>query len=165
MWLSWVMYMYQHKQTVATNQLENVAILFSKYMLAYPDDMIGGTKPTPNPETPKKHRVYTNLFEKFARTFAFFPVTRVTYDPTEIVQKNLFRCTFLFWVEFSGGLSSCEWWRRIIPNTFCYIVLCTSVRGSSICKEEEDSCQRAKVCLWRTHHWTRAAGPNLSCRC
>ena len=47
-------------------------------------------KPTQNPEIPKKHRVHTNFFEKFARTFAFFPVTRVR-NPTEIVQKNLFR--------------------------------------------------------------------------
>ena len=30
--------------------------------------------PTPNPEIPKKHRVYANFFAKFARTFAFFPV-------------------------------------------------------------------------------------------
>ena len=32
----------------------------------------------------------TNFFEKFARTFAFFPVTRVK-NPTEIAKKNLFR--------------------------------------------------------------------------
>ena len=53
--------------------------------------------PTPNPEIPKKHRVYTIFFEKFARTFAFFPMTRVR-NPTEIVQMNLFRWTF-----FLGG--------------------------------------------------------------
>ena len=47
-------------------------------------------KPTPNPEIPKKRRVYANFFEKFARTFALFPVTRVR-SPTEIVQMNLFR--------------------------------------------------------------------------
>ena len=46
-------------------------------------------KPTQNPEIPKKHRVYTNFFEEFARTFALFPVTRVR-NPTEIVQMNLF---------------------------------------------------------------------------
>ena len=40
-----------------------------------------------DPEIPKKHRVYTNFFEKFARTFAFFPVMRVR-NPTEIVQKK-----------------------------------------------------------------------------
>ena len=56
-------------------------------------------KPTPNPEIPKNHRVYMNFFEKFARTFAFFPVTRIR-NPTEIVQKNLFRRAFLFWVDF-----------------------------------------------------------------
>ena len=47
-------------------------------------------KPTQNPEIPKKHRVYANFFEKFARTFAFFPVTRVR-NPAEIVQINSFR--------------------------------------------------------------------------
>ena len=51
-------------------------------------------KPTQNPEIPKKHRVHTNFFERFARTFAFFSVTRVR-NRTEIVQKNLFRWTFL----------------------------------------------------------------------
>ena len=47
-------------------------------------------QPTQNPEIPKKHRVYTNFFEEFARTFPYFPVTRVR-NPTEIVQKNLFK--------------------------------------------------------------------------
>ena len=37
----------------------------------------------------KKHRAYTIFFEKFARTFAVFPVTRVR-NPTAIAQKNLF---------------------------------------------------------------------------
>ena len=46
--------------------------------------------PTQNPEIPKKHRVYTNFFEKFTRTFPCFPVTRVR-NPTEIVQINSFR--------------------------------------------------------------------------
>ena len=47
-------------------------------------------RPTQNPEIPKKHRVHANFFEKFARTFPCFPVRRVR-NPTEIVQKNLFR--------------------------------------------------------------------------
>ena len=51
---------------------------------------IEAQQPTPNPEIPKKHRVRTNFFKKFARTFAFFPVIRVR-NPTEIVQKNFFR--------------------------------------------------------------------------
>ena len=59
--------------------------------------------PTQNSEIPKNHRVHTNFFEKFARTFAFFPVTRVS-NPTEIVQKNLFGWTFLFWVDFFGWI-------------------------------------------------------------
>ena len=45
---------------------------------------------TQNREIPKKGRAYANFFEKFARTFAFPPVTQVR-NPTEIVQKNLFR--------------------------------------------------------------------------
>ena len=53
------------------------------------------------PKYHKKHRVRTNFFEKFARTFAFFPVMRVR-NTTKIVQKNLFRWTFLFWVDFFG---------------------------------------------------------------
>ena len=40
--------------------------------------------------TKKKHPVYTNFFKKFARTFAFFSVTRVR-NPTENFQKNLSR--------------------------------------------------------------------------
>ena len=59
-----------------------------------------GPKTTPNPKIPKKrNRVYANVFEKFARTFAFFPVTQVR-NPTEIVQKNLFRQFFLFFGGF-----------------------------------------------------------------
>ena len=38
----------------------------------------------------EERRVYANFFEKFARTFAFCPVTRVR-NPTIIVKKNLFR--------------------------------------------------------------------------
>ena len=38
----------------------------------------------------KKHRVYTNFFDKFARTLPCFPVTRVR-NPTELVQINSFR--------------------------------------------------------------------------
>ena len=52
--------------------------------------LIEAQKPTQNPEIPKKHGVHANFFEKFARTFAFLPVTRVR-NPTEIVQKNLFK--------------------------------------------------------------------------
>ena len=52
-----------------------------------------------------KCRVYTNFFEKFARTFAFFPVTRVR-NPTEICSEKLVQmnCFFFldgfFWVDF-----------------------------------------------------------------
>ena len=49
-------------------------------------------------KTPTKHRVHTNFFEKLARTSACLPMTRVR-KPTEIVQKNLFRWTFLFSVD------------------------------------------------------------------
>ena len=45
---------------------------------------------TPSPEIPTKHRVHTSFFEKFARTFAFFPVARVR-NPTAMNQKCLFR--------------------------------------------------------------------------
>ena len=50
---------------------------------------------------PKK-RAYTSFLEKFARTSACFPVTCVR-NPTETVQKNLFRRICLFWVDFLGG--------------------------------------------------------------
>ena len=66
-------------------------------------DSIEAEKPTQNPEIPKKHRVHANFFEKFGWTFAFFPVTRVR-SRMEIVQKNLFRWTFLFWVDFFGWI-------------------------------------------------------------
>ena len=62
--------------------------------------------PKPNPlRNTKKHRAYTNFFENFARTFAFFPLTRVK-NPTEIVQKNcsheLFYFGWRFWVDILG---------------------------------------------------------------
>ena len=40
----------------------------------FPWTKIEASKPTQNLEIPKKHRVYANFFEKFERTFAFFPV-------------------------------------------------------------------------------------------
>ena len=60
-------------------------------------------KPTQNPETPKKDRVWANFFEKFAWAFGSFLVTRVRH-PAEIVQKYLFRWTFLFRVDFLGWI-------------------------------------------------------------
>ena len=70
-------------------------------------------KPTPNPALPKKHLVYTIVFEKFARTFAFFPVTR------KLVQMNFFLLGLgffsffrvdirVYFFLFSGGFSSSE---------------------------------------------------------
>ena len=59
--------------------------LFSKKALERPQ-----TPPQIPKDRKKKHRIGTNLFEMFARTFAFFLVTRVR-SPTEIVQKNMLR--------------------------------------------------------------------------
>ena len=69
--------------------------------------MVSGPKePTPNPDIPKKYCVYTNFFEEFARTFAFFPVTRVR-NPMEIVQKELVRMIFFILGGFFSGGFSC----------------------------------------------------------
>ena len=54
-----------------------------------------GPNTHPQSRNTKKKRVYTNVFEKFVQTFACYPVTRVR-NPTEIVQKNLFRWTFIY---------------------------------------------------------------------
>ena len=59
-----------------------------------------GRKAQPKSRNTKIHHVHTNFFEKFARTFAFFPVTQVR-NPKEIVQN---RWTFLFWVDFFGWI-------------------------------------------------------------
>ena len=59
-------------------------------------------------EIPKRHRVYTNFSETFARTFAFFPVTRVR-NPTEICSEKLVQTnSFILGGFFSGGFSSSE---------------------------------------------------------
>ena len=50
----------------------------------------GPKSPPKSRNANEKHRVCANFFEKCARTFAFFPVTRVR-NPTGIAQKNLFR--------------------------------------------------------------------------
>ena len=55
-----------------------------------PMPLARGAKTEPKSRNTKKRRVYANFFEKFTRTFAFVPVTRVR-NATEIVQKNLFR--------------------------------------------------------------------------
>ena len=70
-------------------------------------------KPTPNPEIPTKTVRLRELFEKFARTFAFFPVTRVR-KPTEIVQKTCSDELFYFGWIFSGGFSFSEFNRTLI---------------------------------------------------
>ena len=79
-------------------------------------------RPTRNPELPKKkRRVYTNFFEKFARTFAFFPVTRVrTPDGNcseKLVQINFFFLGGFFRVDFPAlnlGSSSAKWWFSLL---------------------------------------------------
>ena len=53
----------------------------------------------PNPEIPPKCRVHADFFEKFARTFALFPVTRVR-NPTEIVYKKLVQMNFFIFGGF-----------------------------------------------------------------
>ena len=72
-------------------------------------------KPTQNPEIPKKHRVYANIFEKFAQTFS------KTLWHESGTQQKLFRKTcsdelFYFGWTFSGGFASCEergWQKRL----------------------------------------------------
>ena len=66
-------------------------------------DLNRGPKTHPKSRNTKKRRIHPNFFKKFARTFACFPVTRVR-KPREIVQKNLFRWIFLFWVDFLGWI-------------------------------------------------------------
>ena len=66
----------------------------------------GPCSASPNPEIPKRHRVYT-LYTNFSRSsrellpFSLWHKWQVR-NPTEIVQKNLFRWTFLFWAHFCG---------------------------------------------------------------
>ena len=58
--------------------------------------------PKANPisqNTQKKHRVYMNIFKKFARTFAFFPVKRVR-NSTKLFRKKLVQMNSFIW----GGL-------------------------------------------------------------
>ena len=86
-----------------------------------------GPNPHPKSRNTKKHRVYTNFFEKFSRTCAFFPVTRVRN------QRRLFRKTcsdelFYFGWIFPGGF-----WMRLF------------------CLQLEASClQWSFFCLWLT---------------
>ena len=54
-------------------------------------------QPPQNPET----RVYTNFFEKFARTFALFSVTQVR-NQTEFVQERLVQMNFYILGGFFG---------------------------------------------------------------
>ena len=49
----------------------------------------GPKTPPQNPKYQKKHRVYTNFFEEFARMFAFFPVTQVR-NPIGETLKGLY---------------------------------------------------------------------------
>ena len=77
-------------RTITTKNLAYWVVLWGGGGLELSEPKIEAPKPTQNPEIPKKHRVYTNFIEKFARTFPYFPVTRVR-NPTEIIQKNLFR--------------------------------------------------------------------------
>ena len=64
----------------------------------------------PNPERLKKHRVYTNLLEKFARIFPFFPVTW-DRNTAQIIQKDLFISIIYIYIYiyffFFGGGGNC----------------------------------------------------------
>ena len=67
-------------------------------------EIFRGPKTHPKSRNTKKNGAFKRtFFEKFARTFAFFPVMRVR-NPAEVVQKNAFRWTFLFWVDFFGWI-------------------------------------------------------------
>ena len=89
--------------------------------------LLEAKNPTQNPEIPKQHRVQANFFKKFARTFAFFPVTRVR-NPTK-----LFRTTssdellHVGWI-FSGGLSSCDFF---LPELFLVTLSGATRSGTS----------------------------------
>ena len=63
-----------------------------------------GPKPHPKSRNTKKHRVYANFLEKFARTFAFFPVTRVGNATGIVHRKTCSDERFLLWVDFFGWL-------------------------------------------------------------
>ena len=59
-----------------------------------------GQKKTPKIPIYQKNAVHTNFFGKFARTSPSCPVPQVR-NPTDIVQRNLFRWTFYFgWIFF-----------------------------------------------------------------
>ena len=51
----------------------------------------------------QKNTTFMRTFRKVRANLVFFPATRVR-NPAEIVQKNLFRWTFRFWVDFWGWI-------------------------------------------------------------
>ena len=70
--------------------------------------LIEARKPTQNPEIPKKYCVHANFFEKFARTFAFFPMTEVRKTDGNCSEKLVQMNFFILGGFFSGGFSSSE---------------------------------------------------------
>ena len=60
--------------------------------------LLEAPKPTPSPEIPKRHRVYTNFSEKYGQTFAFFPVP--CQEPNRDCSEKLVQMNFLI----LGGL-------------------------------------------------------------
>ena len=60
----------------------------------------------------KTQRVYPNFSRKFARTCAFVPGD-ASQKPNGDCSEKLVHLNFLFWVDFPGGVSSCE--EKLLP--------------------------------------------------
>ena len=59
------------------------------------------------PEIPRKRRVLRELFREVLANFCLLPCD-LSPEPNRNCSENLFRWTSLFWVDFSGGLSSSD---------------------------------------------------------
>ena len=72
-------------------------------LLANADQSLEAQIPTQNPEIPKKNRVYTNFFEKFAFTLSLLFSSDTSQEPNGNCSDRLVQMNFFFlyiWVEF-----------------------------------------------------------------
>ena len=60
-----------------------------------------------------QNTAFTRTFSRSSRAFLPSSLWHESRNPTDIVQKNLFRWTFLFWVDFPGG--TCGPRKRVLP--------------------------------------------------
>ena len=83
-----------------------------------------GPKTHPKSRNTKRNAAFTRTFSKGSRELCLLPCD-LSQEPSGKRSEELVQMNFLFWVDFSVGVSSCEIWTMVCAQC------CKSTRGWS----------------------------------